>query len=54
MTPEARSKYFKQLVHLGYADSVGEVWEYLADREIDDLLRAGVLTPLKKQSKGGN
>lgn len=41
-------RYLEQLVEQGYGQTIRKVADYLIDREIDDLLRAGVLTPLTK------
>lgn len=41
-------RYLQQLVEQGYGNTIREVTDYLLDREIDDLLRAKVLTPLSK------
>lgn len=41
-------RYLYQLVEQGYGSTIREVADYLVDREIDDLLRCKVLTPLSK------
>ena len=43
-------RYLRQLVEQGYGQNVSKVADYLIDREIDDLLRSGVLTPISKES----
>lgn len=40
----ARESYVDQLIEQGYGSNRNVVIEYLLDRALDDLLRAGVLT----------
>lgn len=41
-------KYLEQLVEQGYGQSTSKVVDYLIDREVDNLLRCGVLKPVSK------
>lgn len=44
---QATSVYLDQLIELGYGENRGDVADYLVARELDELLRAGVLRPRK-------
>lgn len=43
MKRQMRKLYIQQLIKQGYGTSSGQVCNYLVDRQLDDLLRAGVL-----------
>lgn len=54
MKYEARDRYLSELVTQGYGETKLDVLNYLVDRELDDLLRAGVLKSKRTKSKGGS
>lgn len=51
MTPVAREKFLRQLVAEDFGKDVQEVRLYLIDRALDDLLRCGFLTSLRKKKR---
>jgi hypothetical protein len=46
MKRDLRREHINQLIKQGYGSTPGQVINYLVDRELDDLLRERILTPV--------